>query len=345
MGNVKKLAFVFVFFVLIFGLVFLFLKEIDFRFPWEKKYYYEIKNSGCLMGIISEDYKSLSLPTGFKSFYLAWGDKFPYKEIKDKKDFILYITWEPYLKKEPQKSILDRIASGYYDEYIKKMAISIKKYKKPVLLRWGHEPNGDWYSWSGFYNGKRTELYKKAWIRILDIIRKNGVDNVRLVFSVNGDDKPEESWNRFENYYPGDDYVDAVGLDIYNWGKTQNWSNWRSPVSAIKTPYARALKMAPFKPIFITEVGSCEKGGDKFEWFKSFLSKLQNRYTAVKGFMWFDYDKECDWRISGSNKLKKEYLDATKKEKYFSANPEILDWFFKRRSNGHNESGTNEKNR
>ncbi|OGR44304.1 MAG: hypothetical protein A2X35_02440 [Elusimicrobia bacterium GWA2_61_42] len=307
----------------------------DLRLPWQRTYRFETEQPGCVAGIISENYGALGLPTGFISFYLAWGDGFPAAEIKAARaaSSILALTWEPYLKSDPDRSLLGEIAAGGYDAYMRSMAAAIKAYRKPVLIRWGHEPNGDWYAWAGAKNSRDAGQYRLAWRRMAGIIRAEAGPKARLVFSVNGEDKPAEKWNRFENYYPGDEYTDAVGLDIYNWGDTQAWSAWSRPNLLLKDPYARALALAPDKPVFLTEVASCSSGGNKAEWVRRLFYRLQSRYTAVKGFMWFDYDKECDWRVSADPGAASVY-SAGANSRHFTSDGAGLDWFFKKEKNG-----------
>lgn len=305
------------------------LSTEDIRMPWRPLTRFEKEFPGCVSGVITADYPSLDLSTGFRNFYLAWGDKFPAPEIEraGRDNAILVLTWEPYLKAEQARSLLGDIGAGRYDAYIRTMAASIKRYGRPVMVRWGHEPNGDWYSWSGSQNGKSPEDYKTAWRRVAGILRAGGGPRVRLVFSINGEDKPRDGWNNFENYYPGPEYVDAVGLDVYNWGKSRGWSTWTEPAGLLKKPYRRALAMSPDKPLFLTEVAACGSGGPKAEWLSALLRRLEARYKAVKGFMWFDYNKECDWRLSSDVAAARAYGLAAANG-YFKADAGSLNWFF-----------------
>jgi len=311
------------------GLGWYWLSREDIRLPWQRRALFEKQFPGCVSGLISADYPSLKLPTGFHNFYLAWGDNFPAAEIKKLRadGAILVLTWEPHFAKGPEPGLLGGIGDGKYDSYMGAMAAAIKKYGRPVMLRWGHEPNGDWYAWSGALNGHEPGTYIKAWRRMAGIMRAGAGPKVKLVFSVNGEDKPDEEWNRFEKYYPGPEYADAVGLDIYNWGDSREWSSWRRPQELLKDPYARALAMAPDKPLFLTEVAACTGGGVKSVWLMRLFYRLETRYTAVKGFMWFDYDKECDWRLS-SDPASANLYGRKAAEGYFKADGGRLNWLF-----------------
>ncbi|HNW44311.1 MAG TPA: glycosyl hydrolase [Elusimicrobiales bacterium] len=300
----------------------------DVRLPWQQLSLFERKFPGCVTGISSPDYGALQLRSGFRHFYLAWGDKFPVSEMKRRNSApaILALTWEPYLKTEEKRSLLGEIAGGRHDAYMRRLAAAIKGYGRPVMLSWGHEPNGDWYSWSGSANGRSPELYIKAWRRMAAVLRAGGGPKLRLVFTVNAEDKPAESWNRFENYYPGGAYADAVGLDVYNWGASREWSSWRRPGQLLKGPYARALALAPDKPLFLSEVASCNAGGSRALWLRRLLYQLEYRYTAVKGLVWFDYNKECDWRLSADETA--GIYEKAAADGYFKADAARLAWFF-----------------
>jgi len=158
-------------------------------------------------------------------------------------------------------------------------------------------------------------------------MRAGAGPKVKLVFSMGAKEKPSGAESRFENYYPGPEYADAVGLDVYSLGPSLGWSSWRKPRSALKGPYSRALAMAPDKPMFLTGVATCQDGSSKAAWLTRLLRRLEVRYGAVKGFMWFDYNKECDWRLSSDGKASEIYRQAAA-DGYFKADPSRLNWFF-----------------
>jgi hypothetical protein len=285
----------------------------------EKKYPF------CLTGIIRNDFSNISNDKfGIINIYLAWKDNLP-KEITKKikqNNSICMITWEPYLKENKDLSILkDIYSTNKYDALIRNFAKSINEYDHPVLLRWGHEMNGNWYSWSGMSNNQSSVSYIKAYKKIYEIFKEEKCEKVKFMFSVNSNDVPNKKWNRFENYYPGNKYVDIIGIDMYNWGKTQKWalghSKWTRPQDIILAPYERIINKYPEKMIIISEVGTTSDGGNKKLWLKSFLTFLKHRFKAVKGFVWFDINKETDWAISDDKDLWDFFLTESNNE-YFS---------------------------
>ncbi len=184
------------------------------------------------------------------------------------------------------------IAAGKYDGYITRFAQ--ESGQDPLLIRFAHEPNGDWYGWSGVIAG--TAAYVAAFRHVRDIFNKQN-STAKFVFCVNAEDVPDNPANRFENYYPGAEYADAIGIDAYNEGAGQGWRRWKSPGEMLTPAYERAVRAFPGKPLMLTETASSSSGGDKANWIKSLTSQLGWRFPAIKAVIWFNMDKEQDWAL------------------------------------------------
>lgn len=295
------------------------LLNLDYSFL-RKKTFLEKNYLKCLTGIATEDKNFLKRKFGIRSIYIDWKDSFPSKKAKKVADegSILMVTWEPYLKENREKSILPDIVSGNYDGLIADFAMAVKNFGKPIFLRWGHEVNGNWYSWSGSYN--ESSLYIQAYKHICQIFEQKNCRNAKFVFSVNYIDMPSRRWNKFENYYPGDKYVDIIGLDVYNWGDMRWWSRWKHPKKLIKNVYNRAIKLDKTKPIMLSEVATCSSGGDKSEWVSDLMYEIENKFTAIKAFVWFDWKKECNWKMTEEEKSFRAY-EKRKESGFFSDDP------------------------
>lgn len=72
----------------------------------------------------------------------------------------------------------------------------------PVLWRPFHEAAGGWFWW-----GKDAASFKSLWIAMFNYFKTEGLDNLIWVWTTEGNDS---------DWYPGDQYVDIVGRDIYN---------------------------------------------------------------------------------------------------------------------------------
>ena len=203
---------------------------------------------------------------------------------------MLMIAWEPWLAGPKEGIDFDALLSGGYDAYIGEFALRLKEISGPVMLRFGHEMNGNWYPWSGVKIGE--EKYISSYRYIKDMFDKAGVKNVEWVFCVNSEDVPRKN-NHFMQYYPGDEYVDYVGLDGYNWGNTQTWSAWKG-FREIFGPRIREIAASTGKPVIIAEFSSAGSGGDKAAWIRNAMDFIKNT-GEIKGFAIFNVDKEADW--------------------------------------------------
>lgn len=206
------------------------------------------------------------------------------------------VTWEPWIAGgaiQPDYT-LAAIAGGSFDPYITKWGADLAVWGKPVMLRFAHEMNGDWYPWCETINGNAPGDYIRAWQHVHDLISAAGATNVSWVWSPNGGGP-----GNMAAMYPGDDYVDLLGLDAYNWGITQAWSTWLAP-SAVYGPWLDQMRaIAPGKQILITETASTETGGSKADWITALIPYLQAQ-PDVTGFLWFNLNKETDWRINST---------------------------------------------
>jgi len=232
--------------------------------------------------------------------YFAWTDSFSAQMTQDfAANRVPLVTWEAW--KDSVGASLDEIASGGYDALIHQNAAAVKAFGKPFFLRWGHEMNGNWYPWSGSSNGGATGgagKYIAAYQHIHDLFVADGATNAQWVFCPNVDSVPGDAWNAWTNYYPGDAYVDWTCADGYNWGTSMTGQTWQS----FQTIFSRIYPglAAKNKPIIIAETASTEMGGDKGAWIAAMLPALKTTFPSVKALVWFDVNKETDWRVNSS---------------------------------------------
>lgn len=239
---------------------------------------------GVLMWYVAWSYNS-AFPTAAATSVRQWGA-------------VPEITWEPW---NPTRGVnqttysLARIAKGNYDRYIKSWAVSIKAWGGPVRIRFAHEMNGNWYPWAEGVNGNAAGSYIAAWRHVRSVFASVGASNVTWVWSPN---VPYSGSVPLAQVFPGDTDVDEVALDGYNWGTTQTWSTWQS-FADIFGPGLSQLASLSARPVSIGEVGSTEAGGNKAQWISDMWATLAT-WPQVRGLVWFDFNKETDWRIDSS---------------------------------------------
>ncbi len=195
---------------------------------------------------------------------------------------------------------LTAIASGAYDDYIRRFAGEAKSWGYPFLLRFAHEMNATWYSWStgaGNPNGNSPDDYIAAWRHVHDLFTEVGATNALWVWCVNTE-LPRST--PIAQDYPGDAYVDWVAMDGYNFGTTPPNGSWRSLVEVFGPTYD-AIGRLSARPLMISEVASAETGGDKADWItEGLLNALPAAMPRVRAVLWFDAVDGADWRVDSS---------------------------------------------
>ena len=238
---------------------------------------------------------------GLVMWYSAWGDGLPFPAAAAARiaatGAVPVITWEPWDAAQGTDQpayALDRIAAGDFTAYETAWARQIKAYGQPVVLRFAHEMNGDWYPWSARSNGNTARDYVRAWRQVRSVFTRENVTNVTWTWSPN---VPSPGTSRMASLYPGDAYVDQVALDGYNWGPLKG-GRWTS-FEAVFTAGLKEIGQVSGKPLFVGEVGSTETGGDKAAWVTDMFATLR-AHPEVRGFTWFDVRTQTDWRIDSS---------------------------------------------
>jgi mannan endo-1,4-beta-mannosidase len=208
------------------------------------------------------------------------------------------VTWEPWDAVSPLGGRqpgyrLGRIAAGVHDDLIRRFARRLAAYGGPVRLRFAHEMNAGTYPWSAGRNGNRDREFVRAWRHVHRLMREEGADEVRFVWSPRAD-------AAFEPFWPGRRYVDVIGLSGFNGGDELDWSGWRNP-EAIFVPNLRAVRrLAPGIEMELSEVAAAEGGGSKARWIEQLFGMPDRQFPEVRTVVWFDLDKEARWSIASS---------------------------------------------
>jgi beta-mannanase len=148
------------------------------------------------------------------------------------------------------------------------------------MIRFGQEMNGSWYPWSAAA-GNPASSFVSAWRHIVRVFRREGARNVKWIWApyVNANGRLG-----FKRFYPGDRYVDWVGLDGYNWGGRFPWMSFRE---LYDSSYSTLLRISS-RPVMISEVGCGEAGGHKARWIRLMLRRDVPRMSRIRAVVWFD---------------------------------------------------------
>lgn len=187
---------------------------------------------------------------------------------------IMYIEpWSEFkltISEPDPKYNMSRIINGDWDTELTEMAMDIKALGIPIMAVFGHEVNGSWFPWNGKWNGGEEttgfgdpdradgpERFVAAYRHIIDLYRANDVLNVTWVSGLDYNTYPEEPWNLMAQYYPGDDYIDWIGLSMYG---PQNSKDENQFTFSFIWDYIQAQlqEMGSQNPIIILEMGAGE---------------------------------------------------------------------------------------
>lgn len=215
--------------------------------------------------------------------FVNWDDPFPSDiGIKDK---ILLVFWEQY------GVTLNSIISGEQDDVIRAFAKEAAKYKGKVILAPLAEMNGTWDPWNGAVPGNTPEMVASAWKRIYSVF--GSVQNVRFAWTVSAVPDPEAPGNALRRYYPGDEYVDYIGVDGFNFNEPY--------LTYTKIFSATLDSMRQYnKPVLLLSIG-CAAGPKKAEWIVDTLAVQIPNEPLIHGWVWFNLLKEKDWRVDADD--------------------------------------------
>lgn len=192
----------------------------------------------------------------------------------------------PLVQMNPTSVSIAAIAAGKYDSYLTGYAKAVRNYHNPVILSFGHEMNGHWYSWA--YRHTSPAVFGAAWRHIVTLFRSMGARNVTWLWTVNTIQKQGEVPSPGP-WWPGSSYVNWVGVDGY-------YTSPSSVFASLFGPTIIYLRTLTHDPILITETSATPASIQP--------TKIADLFAGVHlygllGFVWFDntVDKE-DWRLS-----------------------------------------------
>jgi len=231
-------------------------------------------------------------------YFGGWDEKFRSNAVTSawKRKKLPILTWEARpiaaandVVDEPDYS-LPKILNGDFDAYLTKYARDIKKTGLPLGIRLNHEMNGAWYPWSESVNGNSKGDYVKVWKHVHDIFEKEGANKLVIWIwapnIINNLSSSQKSVAYLDGLYPGDEYVDWVGLSGYLRPNYKSDNDFSFDYSF--KPSLDQLREISDKPIILAEIGASEIGGHKATWIASLFEGLEKPENSdIVGFSWF----------------------------------------------------------
>lgn len=234
-------------------------------------------------------------------------------------------TWNEY-QPDPIYT-MQAILSGQFDADLQQWFIDARDTAIPLMVEFGTEVNGAWFPWNGMWNGgSRTDLYgdpnvadgperfRDAFRHIIALSRSVNANNITWVFHVDAGADPAEAWNSMAAYYPGDSYIDWIGISVY--GAQVPSDDWPSFSEILDAAYPEFAALSPDKPMALLEFGvtGVHPYGNKATWIRNALNNIKNqRYPRIKAISWWhsmwtnDDGTVSDLRVNSSKDALKAY--------------------------------------
>jgi len=187
---------------------------------------------------------------------------------------------------QPNYQMAD-ILAGHHDAYIRNWAREAQAWSvghggERVYLRLFHEGNGSWFSYYPYNNGNRgTAEWIAAWRHVHTLFQQEGATNVEFAWTMGANwygASDRSNVLPISQLYPGDAYVDVVGLDQY----TGLYGSWLSLQEMFVRDYDEMVALAgPEEQVWLAEVGATEDYR-RPDWMGTgFLDTVSNRFPEV----------------------------------------------------------------
>lgn len=227
---------------------------------------------------------------------------------------------------------MEKFIQGDFDPQLKAWARAAQKSPGPYILEFGPEANGNWFPWNGQWNGGGVrhlygdplipdgpERFRDAYRRLITLFAAEGLRQVTWVFHVDTAKLPYTSWNKAEYYYPGDDYIDWIGLSVF--GAQLPNHQWIQFESKIKNFWPEIRELTRKKPLIISEFGVIEDSyipSRKAQWLTNAFALIESQKYSIKGATywnsigWYE-DGSASFKISSSLQSRDQTVEIFKK--------------------------------
>ncbi len=212
-----------------------------------------------------------------------------------------------------------RVASGEFDNELRRAANEIVASGHPVLFSLHHEPEDDSETLGGSYG---TDADYRAMLRHAhEIMEPIGGD--QLIWFVNYMGHSFGSFDQVEAMYPGDDMLDWVSWNPYNWFGCHGDAPWKGFAEQAAPFYDWARTNHPDMPLMIGETATNEDPADpqaKAEWILDMGTTLQAEMPHIRAVLWFQQSTDtgfCERRWDSSAPSTDAFAELAASE-YFS---------------------------
>jgi Glycosyl hydrolase family 26 len=232
---------------------------------------------------IAEFTDATGVKPGIVVYYSSWDEPFSTSFAQTAWDHDAYVL----VQLEPKGVALASIAAGGSDAYLRSYADAVVAFGHPVILSFGHEMNGTWYSWG--YSHTAPATFVAAWRHVVRVFRAAGAANVTWLWTVNSIQGASSSLSQ---WWPGAAWVNWTGIAGYFYRATDSFGSvFGSTIADIRTFSSAPLLIAE------TAVGTTT---DRESQIGALFAGV--RAERLAGVVWFDVTQHAglyhqDWRL------------------------------------------------
>jgi large repetitive protein len=250
--------------------------------------------------------------------FYTWDEQWPSPDDYWSRDqgHVLVLSWGAGMRDGTTVAWAD-IAAGLWDSTIDARAADLRAFGAPMYFIFHHEPNGA-------HMAGTPEEFQDAWRHVHDRFIADGVTNVLYTMVMF-----DSSYNSgvVNDYYPGDSYVDVMGVDAYNWYDCdERFDPWESLTSIMQKFHD--FGVAHSKPMIIAEWGSDEDLADpnhKGAWIAEAQQALK-AWPDIKGVSYFHSGPPaptCNWWVDSTPAALAAY-QAMGADPYYNPAPPLV---------------------
>lgn len=218
-----------------------------------------------------------------------------------------HVYWQPFFggRDATSPNVAREIAAGEHDTTLETWAETLADWAvrsgepdRRMYLNFAPELTGDWVPWSPAVGAEDEFDFVRMWRRVHGIVMNTALtaDHVQWIWTLDTTNRGVD----VRAAYPGDKYVDWVGVHGYNW---TGWEEWRSPRKTYG-PVIDTVRSITDQPVGVTEFGcSAEVDGNRYdpakkeEWIRDAYAFF--RAGDVKMALWFNLETDADWTVFG----------------------------------------------
>jgi len=304
-----------------------FKEEVPVIFPKLKGQKIQPPDAGCFLGIYSfvdspRDWFTLKIgvepkiSTPMVRTFEVY-DKFPKtlaERISESETIpFFYLDLTKYIEPHGFKNLIE---NKEFAERIKKYADDIVEFGKPIFISTMRELNGNWFPW-----GHNPKIAIKVWKHMWNIFEQRGANEyttwVWEIYCPNG--APSSIIGNPNSYYPGDQFVDWIGLSGYSRDKINRTGSMSFNELFYET-YKTMRRYHDNKPVMIAECGKT-RSKNQSKWYGKAITSLKNM-PGLKGFIpWNNINHELPSDCTFTEETYQLFKEVVKDPYFITAKP------------------------